>query len=63
MGQVNRQYLKRSVSYEKAKTWVCDQVPDTGVLKNTRSEAIAWYKQLLGVKRLPEGFIVREHVK
>lgn len=55
-----KRQAQRGYSPTHAKTWVCDQVPGAGVLKNTRSEAIGWFKKLLGVKRLPEGYNVHE---
>jgi len=36
--------------------WRSPQRPDAAVVKCTKSEAIAWFKDLLGVKKLPEGF-------
>lgn len=42
----------------KAKRWRCSLRPDAAVLRNTKSEAIGWFKKLLGVKRLPQGAIV-----
>lgn len=36
------------------------QRPDAAVLTNTKSEARAWFKRLLGVSSLPVGFVVQE---
>ncbi len=36
--------------------WRSPQRPDAAVVRHTKSEAIAWFKELLDVKRLPEGF-------
>lgn len=49
--------LNNSVGYSlsKAKRWRCADFPDKAVLKNTKSEAIAWFKQVLGLERLPQG--------
>lgn len=40
----------------KAKRWTSPQRPDAAVLRNTKSEAIVWFQQLLGVETLPDGF-------
>lgn len=36
--------------------WRSLQRPDAACQRRTKSEAIAWFKKLLGVKKLPEGF-------
>jgi len=38
--------------------WRCNLRPDAAVLRHTKSEAIAWYKELLGVTKLPTEAIV-----
>lgn len=58
-----RKQVKRGYSPSKAKVWECNLLPGAGVLRNTRSEAIAWFKQQLGVKRLPAEGVVTELVK
>ncbi len=40
------------------KRWRSPQRPDAAVIKPTKSEAIAWFKALLGVKKLPDGFTI-----
>ena len=40
----------------KLKRWRSPQRSDAAVVKPTKSEAIAWFKKLLGVGKLPDGF-------
>lgn len=47
-------------SPNKAKRWRCNLRPDMAVMRNTKSEAIAWFKQQLGLKRLPPEAIVEQ---
>jgi hypothetical protein len=35
------------------KRWRCDLRPDAATLANTKGEAIAFFKKLMGVKKLP----------
>lgn len=48
----------RPYSLNKAKRWRCNLWPDMAVLRNTRSEAIGWFKKQHGLKRLPPGAVV-----
>jgi hypothetical protein len=41
-----------------AKRWRCNLRPDAAILRNTRGEAIAWFKQLLGLKKMPPEAVV-----
>ena len=41
------------------KRWTSPQRPDAACCCHTKSEAIAWFKRLLGVKKLPQGFEIR----
>lgn len=40
-------------SISRFKRWRCNLLPDSAVALNTKSEAIAWFKEQLGVDRLP----------
>jgi hypothetical protein len=41
-----------------AKRWRCNLTPDAAVMRNTKGEAIAWFKRLLNVKKMPPEAIV-----
>ncbi len=43
----------RPYSTRTAQRWRCTLRPDAAKMANIKSEAIAWFKKLLGVKRLP----------
>lgn len=38
--------------------WRSPQRPDAATLAPTKSEAIAFFKRLIGVEKLPDGFVV-----
>lgn len=41
-----------------AKRWRCSLWPDMAVLRNTKGEAIAWFKEQHKLKRLPPEAVV-----
>lgn len=43
------------------KRWRSPQVENVGVARHTKSEAIAWFKDYLGVKKLPDGFVIEAY--
>lgn len=53
MTQHNKHY-----SPNLAKRWRCNLYPDMGVLRNTKGEAIAWFKKQKKLKRLPQGAMI-----
>lgn len=49
---------KMRYSPTKAKRWRCNIWPDMAVIRNTKSEAIAWFKKQRRLKRIPRDAVV-----
>lgn len=56
--KLRRDQSRRGLEMSVGKRWRSPQRPDAAVIKPTKSEAIAWFKALLGVKKLPDGFVI-----
>lgn len=48
--------------YSRKRRWLYAARPDMAVLAHTRSEAIAWFKQQLGVERIDHQAIIGEAI-
>lgn len=50
--------INQRVAGNRSKRWRCSLRPDMAVLRNTRSEAIAWFKRELRWDKVPDGVVI-----